>query len=69
MFKEAKYVFYLLTIFFAFFIVLKTYFSENNIKNNNKILLQHQNKSNKKFENLEIISNDTDSIIEYTNEV
>ena len=69
MFKEAKYVVYLLTIFFSIFFVIKFYLSENNIKRSNKVLLQYQNELDKKFDNLPIIKDDTNDIIEYTNEI
>ena len=69
MLKEVKYAFYLLTIFFFIFFVIKFYLSENNIKWNNKVILQYNNELDKKFNNLPIIKNDTDNIIEYTNEI
>ena len=69
MLKEIKYVFYLLTIFFSIFFVVKFYLSENNIKLSNKVMLQYQNELDKKFNNLPIIKDDTNDIIEYTNEI
>ena len=69
MLKEIKYVVYLLTIFFSIFFVVKFYLSENNIKLSNKVMLQYQNELDKKFNNLPIIKDDTDDIIEYTNEI
>jgi len=69
MLKEVKYVFYLLAIFFFIFFVIKFYLSENNIKRSNRIIFQYQNELDKKFNNLPIIKNDTNDIIEYTNEI
>ena len=69
MLKEVKYVVYLLTIFFFIFFVIKFYLSENNIKWNNKVILQYQNILDKKFINLPIIKDDTNDIIEYTSEI
>ena len=69
MLKEIKHVVYLLTIFFFIFIVIKFYLSEDNIKWSNKIILQHQNILDIKFINLPIIKDDTNDIIEYTNEI
>ena len=69
MLKEIKYVVYLLTIFFSIFFVIKFYLSENNIKLTNKVMLQYQNELDEKFNNLPIIKDDTNDIIEYTNEV
>ena len=69
MLKEAKFVFYLFTIFFFIFFAIKFYLSETNIKQNNRVLFQYQNESGKKFDNLPIIKDDTSDIIEYTNEI
>ena len=69
MLKEVKYVVYLLTIFFFIFFVIKFYLSENNIKRSNRIIFQYQNELDKKFNNLPIIKNDTNDIIEHTNEI
>ena len=69
MLKEVKYVVYLLTIFFFIFFVIKFYLSENNIKWNNKVIIQYQNILDKKFINLPIIKDDTNDIIEHTSEI
>ena len=69
MLKEVRYVVYLLTIFFFIFFIIKFYLSENNIKRSNMVILQYQEDLDKKFNNLPIIKNDTNDIIEYTNEI
>ena len=69
MLKEAKYAFYLLTIFFFIFFVIKFYISEDNIKRTNKVIFQYKNELDKRFSNLPIIKDDTNDIIEYTNEI
>ena len=69
MIKEVKYLVYLLIIFFSIFFVIKFYLSENNFKRSNKVILQHRNELDNKFNNLPIIKNDTNNIIVYTNEV
>ena len=69
MLKEVKNVVYLLTIFFSIFFVIKFYISENNIKRSYKIISQYQNELDKQFSNLPIIKDDTNDIIEYTNEI
>ena len=69
MLKEVKYIVYLFTIFFFIFFVIKFYLSENNVKKSNKVIIQYQNKIDKKFNNLPIIKNDTNNIVVYTNEV
>jgi len=69
MIKEVKYLVYLLIIFFSIFFVIKFYLSESNFKRSNKVILQHRNELDNKFNNLPIIKNDTNNIIVYTNEV
>ena len=69
MLKEVKYVVYLLTIFFFIFFVIKFYLSENNIKWSNKVIFQYKNELDKRLSNLPIIKDDTNDIIEYTNEI
>ena len=69
MLKEVKYVVYLLTIFFFIFFVIKFYLSEDNVKWSNKVILQYQNILDEKFISLPIIKDDTNDIIEYTNEI
>ena len=69
MLKEIKYVVYLLTIFFFIFFVIKFYFSKDNIKWSNKVIIQYQNILDKKFNSLPIIKDDTNDIIEYTSEI
>ena len=69
MLKEIKYLVYIITIFFSIFFVVRFYISENNIKRTNRIILQYQDELDKKLDNLPIFENDTDNIIEYTNEI
>ena len=69
MLKEVKYVVYSLTIFFFVFFVIKFYLSEDNVKWSNKVILQYQNILDEKFISLPIIKDDTNDIIEYTNEI
>ena len=69
MLKEIKYVVYLLTVFFFIFFVIKFYMSEDNIKQSNKVIFQYKNELDKRFSNLPIIKDDTNDIIEYTNEI
>ena len=69
MIKEVKYLIYLLIIFFSIFFVIKFYLSESNFKRSNKVILQHRNELDNKFNNLPIIKSDTNNIIVYTNEV
>ena len=69
MLKEVKYVVYLLTIFFFIFFVIKFYLSEDNVKWSNKVILQYQNILDKKLIGLPIVKDDTNDIIEYTDEI
>ena len=69
MLKEVKNVVYLFTIFFSIFFIINFYLSENNIKWSNKVILQYANELDKKFNNLPIIRDDTNDIIDYTNEI
>ena len=69
MLKEVKYVIYLFTIFFSIFFVVKFYLSENNFNRSNKVIFQYQKEIDKNFNNLPIIKDDTNDIIEYTNEI
>ena len=69
MIKEVKYLVYLFIIFFSIFFVIKFYLSESNFKRSNKVILQHRNELDNKFNNLPIIKSDTNNIIVYTNEV
>jgi len=69
MLKEVKYVVYSLTIFFFIFFVIKFYLSEDNVKWSNKVILQYQNILDKKLIGLPIVKDDTNDIIEYTDEI
>ena len=65
MFKELKYVFYLLVIFLFIFLKIKFYFSDENKKNYYRSI----NLLNKKIIayslNLPLLKNDTNEVIEY----
>ena len=69
MLKEVKYLFYLIIIFLSLYFVINFYFSKNNIKNSNKIILEYRNQTYEKFNSLPLIISDTENIIEYTNEI
>ena len=69
MFKELKFLGYFLIIFLSFFFVIKYYLSEDNIKRSNRIVYQHKNQLEKKFQNLPLVESDTENIIEYKTDV
>ncbi len=65
MFKELKYVFYLLVIFLFIFLSGKFYFSDQNKKNYYRSVNSLEKKINIYSSNLPILKNDTNDVIEY----
>ena len=65
MFKELKYVFYLLVIFLFIFLTGKFYFSDENKKNYYRSVNSLEKKINIYSSNLPILKNDTNEVIEY----
>ena len=65
MFKELKYIFYLLVIFLFFFFISKYYFSDQNKKKSYRSLKSIDLNIEKYLTNLPIIESDTDDIIDY----
>ena len=65
MFKELKYVFYLLVIFLFVFFISKYYFSDQNKKNSYRSFKSIDQNVEKHLTNLPILKSDTDDIIEY----
>ena len=65
MFKEIKYLIFILIICIFLFFTGKYYFSDTNKKNSYRSLNTINDKINKYAENLPIIENDTKDIIEY----
>jgi len=68
MIKEIKYLIYIFTIFFFIFFSLRYYFSEDNKKNYFISLNLIDEKIKQNEINMIILPNDTENIIEYTNE-
>ena len=68
MIKEIKYLIYIFTIFFFIFFSLRYYFSEDNKKNYFLSLNLIDEKIKQNEINMIILPNDTENIIEYTNE-
>ena len=66
MIKELKYVFYFFVIFFFFFFTLKYYFSDDNKKNSYRSIQFLDKKIDKYTSDLIILKNDTENIIEYS---
>ena len=65
MFKELKYVFYLLVIFLFIFLTGKFYFSDENEKNFYRSIDLLNKKINIYSSNLPLLKNNTNNVIEY----
>ena len=65
MFKELKYVFYLLVIFLFIFFISKYYFSDQNKKRSYRSFKSIDQNVEKHLTNLPILKSDTDDIIDY----
>ncbi len=65
MIKELKYFFYILIVFFTFFLTLKYYFSDDNIKKSYRSFKEIDEKVIKYSANLILLNNDTNDIVEY----
>jgi len=65
MFKELKYLFYLLVIFLFIFLTGKFYFSDQNKKNYYRSINSLNKKINVYSSNLPLLKNDTNNVIEY----
>jgi len=65
MFKELKYVFYLLVIFLFVFLTGKFYFSDENEKNYYRSINSLNKKLSLYSSNLPLLKNDTNDVIEY----
>ena len=65
MFKELKYVFYLLVIFLFIFFISKYYFSDQNKKKSYRSIKSIDQNIEKHLTNLPILKSDTGDIINY----
>ena len=65
MFKELKYVLYVIVIFVFIFLTGKFYFSDENEKNYYRSFNNINKKINIYSSNLPLLKNDTDNVIEY----
>ena len=69
MFKELKYILYILvTLLFNFFLI-KYYFSDNNKKNFYLNMSKIDESINKKTKNLKVLDSNTDNVIEYSSSI
>ena len=65
MFKELKYLFYLLVIFLFIFFISKYYFSDQNKKKSYRSIKSIDQNIEKYLTNLPILKSDTEDIIDY----
>jgi hypothetical protein len=65
MIKELKFVFFTLTIFIFFFLILKYYFSDTNKKNYYRSINQMDKRIIKFSKDLILLNSNTDNITEY----
>ena len=65
MIRELKYVFYIVTIFFFIFFVIRYYFSDEYLKKSSRSLNLIDEKINTFSGTLTILKNDTSDIIKY----
>ena len=65
MFKELKYLFYLLVIFLFIFFISKYYFSDQNKKKSYRSLNSIDQNIEKHSTNLQILKSDTEDIIDF----
>ena len=65
MIKELKYFFYVLVIFLIFFLTLRYYFSDINIKKSYRSFSQIDKVLIKRSDNLILLNNNTNEIVEY----
>ncbi len=65
MFKELKYVLYVIVIFVFIFLTGKFYFSDENEKNYYRSFNNINKKISTYSSNLPLLKNDTDNVIEY----
>ena len=69
MLKNIKYIFFLLSISIFLILIGIFYFSEENIKAMNKSRALFLNNINVDIQNLPFLKNDTDNIVEYTDDL
>ena len=65
MFRELKYLFYLLVIFLFIFFISKYYFSDQNKKKSYRSIKSIDQNIEKYLTNLPILKSDTEDIIDY----
>lgn len=65
MFKEIKYLFFVIVIFFFIFFTVRFYFSDDNLKKSYRSISQLDEKIKESEKDLILLNNNTDNIIEF----
>ncbi len=65
MFKEVKYLFFVIVIFFFIFFTVRFYFSDENYKNSYRSISILDEKIKESEKDLILLKNNTDNIIEF----
>ena len=65
MFKEIKYLFFVIIIFFFVFLTVRFYFSDENFKKSYRSISQLDEKIKESEKDLIMLNNNTDNIIEF----
>ena len=65
MFKEIKYLFFVIVIFFFVFLTVRFYFSDENLKKSYRSISQLDEKIKESEKDLILLNNNTDNIIEF----
>ena len=65
MFKEIKYLFFVIVIFFFIFFTVRFYFSDENLKKSYRSISQLDEKIKESEKDLIMLNNNTDNIIEF----
>ena len=65
MFKEIKYLFFVIIIFFFVFLTVRFYFSDENFKKSYRSISQLDEKIKESEKDLILLNNNTDNIIEF----
>ena len=65
MFKEIKYLFFVIVIFFFIFFTVRFYFSDENKKNSYRSISQLDQKIKESENDLILLENNTENIIEF----
>ncbi len=69
MIKELKYLFFVIVIFFFLFFTIRFYFSDENQKKTYRSINTFEKKIENSEKNLILLKNNTENIIEYTENV